>query len=68
MWKKFLSPDGEEIASITRSCQGCKEIIGAANSFTLQFSENLTPEEKLIVVGGSFLVDLNYFEKQNKCY
>ncbi|XP_076468542.1 phospholipid scramblase 1-like [Babylonia areolata] len=65
---QFLSRDGEEVASISRSCQGCKEIIGAANRYTIHFSENLAPQEKLIILGGSFLVDLNYFEKQNKCW
>ena len=30
--------------------------------------DGLTAQQKLIVLGGSFLVDLNYFEKQNKCW
>ncbi|KAK7109485.1 phospholipid scramblase 1-like [Littorina saxatilis] len=64
----FVSPDGEEAGRITRSCLGCKELIGAANRFTLEFGDDLSPLQKLTILGGSFLVDLNYFEKQNKCW
>lgn len=65
---QFLTPEQDVSATVTRSWQGCKEIIGAANSFNIHFSEGLTVVQKLTILSASFLVDLNYFEKQNKCW
>ena len=31
-------------------------------------ADSLSAQQKLIVLGSSFLVNLNYFEKQNKCW
>ncbi|KAK7488717.1 hypothetical protein BaRGS_00020014 [Batillaria attramentaria] len=65
---QFITPDGDVSATVSRSWQGCKELIGAANSFSIQFSDGVTVQQKLIILSGTFLADLNYFEKQNKCW
>ncbi|XP_025095585.1 phospholipid scramblase 1-like isoform X2 [Pomacea canaliculata] len=63
---EFLTPDGERAAAVNRECQGCDELIGASNTFSIHY--DLDARQRLIILGSTFLVDLNYFEKQNRCW
>ncbi|GFO46369.1 phospholipid scramblase [Plakobranchus ocellatus] len=62
--------DGTEVATIRKPWGGCslKTLIGGSNSFTIKYLENLTKEEKVMILGSSFLLDFNYFERHGKCY
>ncbi|KAK3758115.1 hypothetical protein RRG08_006690 [Elysia crispata] len=59
-----------EVATISKPYGGCslKTLIGGSNNFKIKYLENLTKEEKVLILGSSFLLDFNYFERHGKCF
>ncbi|XP_041369321.1 phospholipid scramblase 1-like [Gigantopelta aegis] len=56
-----------EVATITKHWGGCKELIGAVNNYTVEYTEQLDVVNKMIILGATFLIDFNYFEKHGRC-
>ncbi|XP_005091784.1 phospholipid scramblase 2 [Aplysia californica] len=59
---------GDQVASIQKYWGGCKGIIGACNSYTIKYLDALSGQEKAVVLGATFLLDFNYFERHGKCF
>ncbi|XP_050399524.1 phospholipid scramblase 1 [Patella vulgata] len=65
---KVLDTGGEVVCTVSKIWGGCKDIIGASNDYTVQYNENLSAHERTIILGATFLVDFNYFEKHGRCW
>lgn len=65
-----LNTENTEVAVICKPWGGCalKTFIGGSNTFTIKYLENLSKEEKVMILGCSFLLDFNYFERHGKCF
>ena len=55
-----------QVATITKKWGGlCTETLLEADSFLIEYhDQNLTVEEKALVLSSAFLIDLNYFEAE----
>lgn len=56
----------QEVADIQKHWGGCREVCGQANDFSLIFHDKAeSVMNKSILLGATFLIDFNYFEKKN---
>ncbi|XP_052805458.1 phospholipid scramblase 1-like [Mya arenaria] len=63
----IVNDQGDVMGMIEKDTSGnCKDCIGHTNNFTVKYSSTLSLEQKLILLGSSFLLDFHYFEKQNR--
>ncbi|KAH9518565.1 Phospholipid scramblase 2 [Bulinus truncatus] len=62
------SSSGYEMAKISKKWNGCKSIIGASNEFTIKYFDGLSKQDKALILGSTFLLDFNYFERHGKCF
>ncbi|XP_052059780.1 phospholipid scramblase 2-like [Mytilus californianus] len=54
---------GHEIGQIIKHWGGCREICGAVNDFKVTFPADLDVMKKTLLLGSTFLIDFNYFER-----
>lgn len=58
---------GETVAEISKFSSGnCKDVCGTENEFTIKFVKDLHIQDKVIILGSSFLIDYNFFERQQR--
>ncbi|XP_076110365.1 phospholipid scramblase 2-like [Mytilus galloprovincialis] len=62
-----ITERGEPVAEITKNCSGnCKDFCGTENEYTIKFLKDLHVQDKIIILGSSFLIDYNFFERQQR--
>jgi len=59
----IVDKDGEEIGLIRKELSGEKDEITDADNFYITFPEGLPINQKIILIGGIFLLDYMFFEK-----
>ena len=63
----FERPDSEErIGEITRPPLTEQDRINGTNELIIYYFENCTPEEKILLLGATFLLQSKYFSKRTK--
>jgi len=63
---QILDLDGNEVGSITKMWKGfCKEAFTDADTFKLDFGDNMELYHKVLILGATFLLDFMFFEKQD---
>ena len=64
-WTFNIIKNGQELGRISKKWSGMgKEMFTDADTFTIQFPQNATDEEKKIFLGATFLIDYIYFENK----
>lgn len=65
---QITNKGGETVAEITKTSSGnCKDFCGTENEYTVKFLQaDLHVQDKIIILGSSFLIDYNYFERQQR--
>ena len=64
IWTFTISDESREVAMITKRWSGLgKEMFTDADRFQLQFQHVRDPEQRKILLGALFLIDLKHFEK-----
>ncbi|XP_021361678.1 phospholipid scramblase 1-like [Mizuhopecten yessoensis] len=57
----------EPVAEITKACHGnSKDCCGTENNFILHYLTDLDVQDKILLLGASFLIDYNFFERQQR--
>ncbi|XP_022327834.2 phospholipid scramblase 1-like [Crassostrea virginica] len=55
------------VAEIKKSSAGdCRDFCGSVNDYTISYLQPLTVKDKVLLLGASFLIDFNFFEKQQR--
>ncbi|XP_048249399.1 phospholipid scramblase 1-like [Haliotis rufescens] len=57
----------DKVADLSKHWTGCRDIIGAANDFSLTYIKDIGVKDKLTIFGAVFLIGFNYFEKHCRC-
>ncbi|XP_067657726.1 phospholipid scramblase 2-like [Haliotis asinina] len=57
----------DKVADLTKHWTGCRDVIGAANDFSLTYTKDIGVKDKLTIFGAVFLIDFNYFETHCRC-
>ena len=55
-------PEGKGIGKITRKVCGYQNLVSDADTFTMVFPSNATPEDKLMLIGAVLMMDYQYYE------
>ena len=61
--KKNIKP----IGIIHKYYQGLSELVGDADAYLINFPKNASAYEKLLIIGGTIMIDYNFFEKVSWC-
>ena len=61
--KKNIKP----IGIIHKYYQGLSELVGDADAYLINFPKNASAFEKLLIIGGTIMIDYNFFEKVSWC-
>ncbi|XP_048777762.2 phospholipid scramblase 1-like isoform X2 [Ostrea edulis] len=57
----------QRVAEIKKKTEGdCGDLCGTHNDFTITYLKPLEVKEKILLLGASFLMDFNFFEKQQR--
>lgn len=56
------STEGKGVGTITREVKGVQNIISDADSFRITFPVDAKPEEKLLIIGATLMIDYQYYE------
>lgn len=58
---------GEEVGKVTKKFGGIgREMFSDTDTFTMKFPTDATPEQRALLLGAVFLLDINFFETDNK--
>ncbi|XP_061170211.1 phospholipid scramblase 1-like [Saccostrea echinata] len=58
---------GQRVAEIRKATAGdCGDFCGTHNDFTISYLQPLQVQHKILLLGASFLMDFNFFEKQQR--
>ncbi|XP_064615592.1 phospholipid scramblase 1-like isoform X2 [Liolophura sinensis] len=58
----FEAKSKVKVASYHKYCKSCTDFVGGLNDFSIKFHEEITAEDKLLLLGAGFIVDLVYLE------
>jgi len=59
--------DDNKVGKVDKQYNGAlKEMFTDADTFMLEFPKNATPEQRALLIGAVFLLDINFFESDNE--
>ena len=59
--------NSKPIGIIHKYYQGLSELVGDADAYLINFPQNASAYEKLLIIGGTIMIDYNFFEKVSWC-